>query len=84
MQLGECNDGSCQLKEKAMSTEGKPTITPSENGPYVVTGGLDIAGQQRAEGASSDQYTLCRCGASKNKPFCDGAHWSVEFRDDGN
>jgi CDGSH-type Zn-finger protein len=33
------------------------------------------------EGASREHYTLCRCGASKNKPFCDGTHWSIGFRD---
>jgi hypothetical protein len=29
------------------------------------------------EGASKEHYTLCACGASKNKPFCDGSHWQV-------
>jgi CDGSH-type Zn-finger protein len=33
------------------------------------------------DGASTEHYTLCRCGASRNKPFCDGSHWTVEFRD---
>ena len=33
------------------------------------------------DGASKEHYTLCRCGASKNKPFCDGSHWAVGFRD---
>ena len=28
-----------------------------------------------------NRVTLCRCGASQNKPFCDGSHWEVEFRD---
>jgi CDGSH-type Zn-finger protein len=33
------------------------------------------------ESASREHYTLCRCGASKNKPFCDGSHWGAGFRD---
>ena len=37
-----------------------------------------------AEGASKERYTLCRCGASKNKPFCDGTHWNIEFDDTNN
>jgi CDGSH-type Zn-finger protein len=32
------------------------------------------------EEASTEHSTLCRCGASKNKPFCDGSHWEVGFR----
>jgi CDGSH-type Zn-finger protein len=34
-----------------------------------------------AQGASRDRYTLCRCGASKNKPFCDGSHAAIKFKD---
>ncbi|TDJ66950.1 MAG: hypothetical protein E2O37_01575 [Proteobacteria bacterium] len=36
------------------------------------------------EGASTEHYTLCRCGASKNKPFCDGSHWRIKFQDNDN
>jgi CDGSH-type Zn-finger protein len=28
-----------------------------------------------------NRVTLCRCGASKNKPFCDGTHATIKFRD---
>ena len=39
-------------------------------------------GVAMGEGASEEHYTLCRCGASKNKPFCDGSHWHVGFKDE--
>jgi CDGSH-type Zn-finger protein len=37
-----------------------------------------------AKGASKEHYTLCRCGASSNKPLCDGMHRTVNFKDDKN
>ena len=58
----------------------EPGITVAEDGPYVVTGRLDLEGEERPEGASTEQCSLCRCGASKNKPFCDGSHWQIKFR----
>mgnify|MGYP001574951023 CR=1 FL=1 len=62
----------------------EPMITASKDGPYLVTGGVELEDESRAEGASKEHYTLCRCGASKNKPFCDGTHWNVKFTDDKN
>ncbi len=58
-----------------------PAITVTKDGPYAVVGGPDFVGQTFAKGASKEHYTLCRCGASRNKPFCDGTHWSVGFKD---
>ena len=49
-------------------------ITPSENGPYLVSGAVrlnDVAGREVLHG---EHMALCRCGHSKNKPFCDGSH----------
>lgn len=63
---------------------GAPTIFVAPNGPYVVSGGLDLLDTDWAEGASKEHFTLCRCGDSKNKPFCDGAHWNSKFTDDKN
>ena len=50
-----------------------------EGGPYAVR--ADI----RLDGAPAGNYraTLCRCGASKNKPFCDGSHHEVNFAASG-
>ncbi|HEV2877753.1 MAG TPA: hypothetical protein VGW09_10800, partial [Nitrososphaeraceae archaeon] len=41
-------------------------VTVSKNGPYLITEGIDLMGDniQWAEGASKEHYTLCRCGAS--------------------
>ena len=54
------------------------------NGPYVIKGQAELIEISRGEGASPKSTTLCRCGASKNKPFCDGSHWQIEFKDDDN
>jgi len=62
-----------------------PKITLSKNGPYLVTGGIELLGDiQLADGVSKEHYTLCRCGASNNKPFCDGTHNTINFKDDKN
>ena len=63
----------------------KPVVIVDKNGPYRVEGGIELAGIENwAVGASKEHYTLCRCGASNNKPFCDGTHLSIEFRDEKN
>jgi CDGSH-type Zn-finger protein len=63
-------------------TERKPVIIADKNGPYRVEGGIELIGVENwASGASKEHYTLCRCGASNNKPFCDGTHLSIKFRD---
>ena len=60
----------------------EPAITVTKDGPYAVVGGALLIEQSWAQGASTEHYTLCRCGASRNKPFCDGAHWSIGFKDE--
>jgi CDGSH-type Zn-finger protein len=61
----------------------KPSIHIIENGPYEVRG-VHLKTDEWNEGASQTRYTLCRCGESKNKPFCDGSHWKAEFKDEKN
>ncbi|MBV9161562.1 MAG: CDGSH iron-sulfur domain-containing protein [Pseudonocardiales bacterium] len=64
----------------------EPGIEVSKDGPYRVTGGIELRGddgndEHRNEGASREHYSLCRCGQSQNKPFCSGMHWYVNFAD---
>jgi CDGSH-type Zn-finger protein len=60
--------------------DGDPAIMVAKDGPYVVTGSAELKNVDMGEGVSGQHYTLCRCGASKNKPFCDGAHHDVGFK----
>lgn len=59
-----------------------PALTVTKDGPYAVVGAVRLIGEQPGALASTEHFTLCRCGASNNKPFCDGTHWSVGFTDD--
>ena len=68
--------------EAAPIPERSPTIEIEKNGPYRVTGGIELDNADWCEGASPEHYTLCRCGESKNKPFCDGTHVHFQFDDE--
>ena len=74
--LGYAIDGVEQRDQ-----ERPPAVTVTDHGPYAVTGGAELVDIAFGEGASREHYTLCRCGASKNKPFCDGSHWDAGFKD---
>jgi CDGSH-type Zn-finger protein len=79
----------------SMKTKGtaEPKITIEKNGPYCVSGGLPICKEyivadregmpakwKKGEAyPKAEKYSLCRCGKSGNKPFCDGTHANVKF-----
>jgi CDGSH-type Zn-finger protein/uncharacterized Fe-S cluster protein YjdI len=59
--------------------DGPLVVTPTHNGPLHVQGNLEIcAGTGRTVARITDAY-LCRCGHSRNKPFCDGSHAASSF-----
>ncbi len=65
--------------ERVEHPEG-PSITVARDAPLAVRGVQVIAGDGEAYDALERQ-TLCRCGGSRNKPFCDGSHWYMGFKD---
>ncbi len=67
--------------KEAAAPDHEPAITVSKDGPYHVTGGIALADATQGAIGSRTRYTLCRCGASKNKPYCDGSHWDAGFKD---
>ena len=86
----DCPSGALSLalgKEEARllvdwDGEREAAIEVSLDGPYRVTGAIpltDAAGTDvaRAAGSSREHYALCRCGHSRNKPFCSGMHWYI-------
>lgn len=77
----------------AKSNQGMKIVV-SKDGPYLVSGNIPLDMQiisPNKEGLSWDwkkgkefdakgsEYSLCRCGQSKNKPFCDGTHTKIRF-----
>ena len=57
------------------------TIRPTQNGPLIVEGPVELFDTE-GNNISVDRprLALCRCGASSNKPFCDGTHSVIGFQ----
>jgi uncharacterized Fe-S cluster protein YjdI/CDGSH-type Zn-finger protein len=62
--------------------DGPTTVTPMRNGPLLVKGRVEV---RREDGSVEvlPRATLCRCGESQHKPFCDNQHIKVGFRAQG-
>jgi 3-phenylpropionate/trans-cinnamate dioxygenase ferredoxin subunit len=57
------------------------TIRLSKNGPYIVEGPVEIYDTEGNKiTVDKPKMALCRCGASSNKPFCDGTHSQIGFQ----
>ncbi len=85
--INKCPSGALSYTVEGVEhpdRDGAASIFVAPNGPYVVNGGPDLLDTARGEGASTEHFTMCRCGGSKNKPFCDGTHWHNNFTDDKN
>jgi CDGSH-type Zn-finger protein len=56
------------------------TIEARPNGPYIVTGTIELRDTNGNVIATQARTVLCRCGASTKKPFCDGTHSKIGFQ----
>lgn len=54
------------------------TIKVTKGGPLLLSGKFKLV-MPDGEEKTMEKAALCRCGASKNKPFCDGSHTKLEF-----
>lgn len=73
--VGEKGDG---LK----ASGGVLSIKPAKDGPLLFSGNVTLNAGSGRKAWQGDNVALCRCGASKNKPFCDGSHKQAGFRSD--
>ena len=85
-QVKQCPSGalSFYFNHEGAKTEksNKQEVTQIElleHGPMIVHGHLSIKGLDGTVEHKSGKTALCRCGASGNKPFCDGSHSKVGF-----
>ena len=85
--IEKCPSGSLSYKigiQRIQDLNREPAIKIAKNGPLEFVGWIQLIDDQESRPESSEHYTLCRCGASKNKPFCDNSHKKIEFKDEKN
>jgi len=90
-ECGLCPSGRYTALEKAGGEPLEPDLPPSiafvqdpqaeVSGPIWVRGGIAIESADGREYEVRNRVTLCRCGQSENKPFCDGSHVDCGFHD---
>jgi len=56
------------------------TINIIKNGPLIVNGPVDLKDSEGKAYPAQKRMALCRCGASTEKPFCDGTHSKIGFQ----
>jgi len=70
--VGETGPGLAQRS-------GPLNVRPAKDGPLLLSGNLQIHASSGRMAWEGDKVALCRCGGSKNKPFCDGSHKTNGF-----
>ncbi len=78
-----CPSGRLAYIAEGESDPVEPDLAPEiailPGGPLWVRGGIRVESASSEPWEDQNRRNLCRCGASKNKPFCDGAHSDIHF-----
>lgn len=83
-QVKNCPSGALSYyttsdKSKNENTMSEVKAQVIENGPFIVSGGIEIVHKDGTKEVK-EKASFCRCGHSANKPFCDGSHKAAEFK----
>ena len=82
-QIGKCPSGALSFymngeeNKEEHSLETKVEVL--ENGPLLVYGTLSVVDKDGNAETKNKTTAFCRCGASSNKPYCDGSHIEAQF-----
>ncbi len=80
-----CPSGALEMRPDADGEQLEPALPVSigvvRDGPYWVRGGIPVTSADGETYEVRNRVTLCRCGHSETKPFCDGSHVHAGFRD---
>ena len=83
-QVKQCPSGALSYymndKSDKSSTSLETKVEVLENGPLLVYGTLNVSHKDGTKETKNRTTAFCRCGASNNKPYCDGAHVEHDFR----
>ena len=82
-QIDQCPSGALSYYvkgEENFQTEAEVTkVEVRPNGPLLVTGTLNVTNADGNTEVKTKKTAFCRCGASGNKPYCDGTHNKIDF-----
>lgn len=85
-QIDQCPSGAISWKRKDAVAEtpiaesSQVRVETLENGPLLVQGSIIVKDHSGSEIKKGEVTAFCRCGASANKPYCDGSHRKVDFK----
>ena len=75
-------EAAAQDSSPLAARDGVLAITPTHNGPLKIVGNLEVVTGTGKTINRGTEFWLCRCGHSKNKPYCDGSHKAAGFVSD--
>ncbi|MBL7877838.1 MAG: (4Fe-4S)-binding protein [Cyclobacteriaceae bacterium] len=84
-QIKKCPSGALsyfmndQTNDEKLNVEAETIVETARNGPLMVYGNVTIKDQSGNLTKKNKVTAFCRCGASSNKPFCDGSHQRIGF-----
>jgi CDGSH-type Zn-finger protein len=80
--IDRCPSGALRLEIDGAQVETllPQQVSPIADGPLLVTGGIEIERSDGEPMETRSRVSLCRCGASANKPLCDGSHIALGFK----
>lgn len=71
-----------ETRDDCEAADGPLVVQRAPNGPLLLSGNIQLRTASGRVAWKGTKCALCRCGASKNKPFCDGAHAEAGFEAD--